>query len=593
MSAPSAVAAPRSAWATYRRLLGYARRYWMFGALAVIGMVFDAAATGFFVNLIKPMLDDLFTAHDPVAIRWMPVILIGLFLLRGAATYATDYGMARVGRSTVRDLRDAVFGHYQRLPAAWFDREASGQVISRVIYGAEQVAHASAESVKVMVLDSLTIVACLAVMLYHSASLTFYLLVMVPLTAIVWQFVGKRYRRINRRIQSSMGDVTGRVEEAVEGNREVRVYGAQEREAGRFSAAIDQALTLNLKVASTNALSTSTIQVVAACALAAIVWRATRPDLLATMSPGTYMSLITAMLVMLPSLKRLTTVQSTVQRGVVAADELFTVLDTPAEDDRGTVALTRSRGEIEFDAVRLAYAGRETAALDGVSLRCTPGSVTALVGRSGIGKTSLVSLLPSFYEPTGGAVRLDGVALADYRLADLRSQIALVSQRVVLFNGSIAENIAYGGLAEASEERIIAAAEAANAMEFIRKLPEGIHSPVGERGALLSGGQRQRIAIARALLKDAPILILDEATSALDTESERLIQDALNHLMRDRTTLVIAHRLSTVEHADQIAVMEAGRVVELGRHAQLLERGGVYAALYRLQFRDEAAASPA
>lgn len=589
MSEPAA--ARPGALQTYRRLLGYARRYWAFALLAIVGMAFDAAAAGLFTYLIEPMLDKLFDQHDARAIAWMPPLLIGLFVLRGIATYLGDYGMARVGRSVVRDLRDQIFGHYQRLPAAYFDQEPSGNVIARVVYGAEQVAQASAEAVKVMVLDSLTVLAMLSVMLWHSASLTLYLLVMVPLTGVVWQFVGKRYRRINRRIQGSMGDVTGCVEEAVEGNREVRVYGAQAREARRFSEAATQALTLNLKIASTNALSTSTIQIVAACALAAIVWRATRPDLLSLMTPGSFMSLVTAMLVMLPSLKRLTTVQATLQRGVAAADELFGVLDTPAERDTGTVSVVRCRGEIEFDAACLKYPGREGAALDGVTLRCAAGSVTALVGRSGSGKTSLVSLLPRFYELTGGAVRIDGVELANYRLADLRAQIALVSQRVVLFNGSIAENIGYGGLCDASEERIVAAAEAANAMEFIRKLPQGIHSPVGERGALLSGGQRQRIAIARALLKNAPILILDEATSALDTESERLIQDALDRLMHDRTTLVIAHRLSTVEHADQIAVMEAGRVVELGRHAELLARGGVYAALYRLQFRDEAVAA--
>jgi subfamily B ATP-binding cassette protein MsbA len=580
-----------SAVATYRRLLGYARRYWAFALMALFGMVFDAAATGLFTWLLKPMLDQLFVARDAVAIAWMPALLIGLFVLRGAATYLGDYGMARVGRSVVRDLRDQVFGHYQRLPAAYFDREPAGKVISRVIYSAEQVAQASAEAVKVMILDSLTVLACLVVMLWHSASLTLYLGVMVPLTGVVWQVVGRRYRRVNKRIQGSMGDVTGRVEEAVEGNREVRLYGAQAREAERFSAATAQALALNLKIASTNALSTSTIQIVAASALAAIVWRATRPDLLDTMTPGSFMSLVGAMLVILPSLKRLTTVQATVQRGVAAADELFAVLDTPAEPDLGGRPLARSRGEIAFEDVRLEYGGAAAPALDGVTLRCAPGTVTALVGRSGSGKTSLVSLLPRFYEPTAGALTLDGVPLAEYRLADLRAQIALVSQRVVLFNGSIAENIAYGGLAGRGEDAIVAAAEAANAMEFIRKLPQGIHSPVGERGALLSGGQRQRIAIARALLKDAPILILDEATSALDSESERLIQSALERLMRDRTTLVIAHRLSTVEHADQIAVMDGGRVVELGGHAQLLARGGLYAALHRLQFRDEAAAS--
>lgn len=574
---------------TRRRLLGLVRPYWPLWIVAGIGMVFDAAASGAFVRLIKPMLDDLFVLRDPDVIFWMPVALVGLFVLRGLATFASDYGMARIGRSVVRDLRNLVFGQYQRLPAAYFDREPGGQVVSRVIYGAEQVSQASADAIKTMVVDGLTVVAMVAVMLWTSPSLTLYLFVMVPLTGLVWRFVGRRYRRINRTIQSSMGDVTGIVEDAVEGHREIRIYGGQAREAERFSAAANDNLRLNLKVATTNALSTSTIQLVAAGALAAIVWRATRPDLLETLSAGAFMSLITAMLVMLPSIKRLTTVQSVVQRGVAAADELFDVLDTPPERDEGTRTLARARGEIVLESVTLRYPGREQAALEAVSLRCAPGSITALVGPSGSGKSSLVSLLPRFYEPGEGRILLDGHPLDEYRLADLRAQIALVSQRVVLFNGSVADNIAYGGLAGASRERIEAAAEAANAMEFIRTLPDGLDSAVGEQGALLSGGQRQRIAIARALLKDAPILILDEATSALDTQSERLIQDALARLMADRTTLVIAHRLSTIEHADQIAVMDRGRLVELGRHRDLLARDGMYAALHRLQFRDQPA----
>lgn len=573
---------------TFKRLLGYVRPYWPFWIVAIIGMVFDAAAAGAFVKLIEPMLDDLFVSRDPDVIFWMPIMLVGLFVLRGIATFAGDYGMARIGRSVVRDLRNLVFGKYQRLPAAYFDREPGGQVVSRVIYGAEQVAQASSDAIKTMIVDGLTVLAMITVMLWTSPSLTLYLFVMVPLTGLVWRHVGRRYRNINRTIQSSMGDVTGMVEEAVEGHREVRIYGGQSREAERFAHAAQRNLGLNLKIASTNALSTSTIQLVAASALAAIVWRATRPDLLDTMSAGAFMSLITAMLVMLPSIKRLTTVQSVLQRGIAAADELFEVVDAPEELDNGVQLLERARAEIELRDVSLHYPGRIEPALDAVSLHCAPGSVTALVGPSGSGKSSLASLLPRFYEPASGQILLDGQPLADYRLADLRAQIALVSQRVVLFNGTIADNIAYGGLADASREQVEAAAEAANAMEFIRELPGGLDSPVGEHGALLSGGQRQRIAIARALLKNAPILILDEATSALDTKSERLIQDALTRLMADRTTLVIAHRLSTIEHADQIAVMDHGRLIELGRHAELLARGGVYAALYQLQFRDKA-----
>jgi len=579
---------PRASSAqSYRRLLGYAARYWPAGVLAVLGMLFDAGASAAFVYLIEHMLDDLFVAQDPVMIRWMPPLLVGLFVVRGLATWFTDFGMARIGRSVVRDLRDAVFAQYQRLPAAWFDREASGGLVSRVIFSAEQVAQASADAVKVLVLDCLTVLAMLGVMLYHSVSLTLYLFVMVPLVALVWQFVGKRYRRITRRIQGSMGSVTGMVEEAVDGHREVRIYGGQEREVARFNEASAHNLSLNLKVAATSALSTSVIQLVAATALAAIVWRATRPDLLAEMSPGTFMSLISAMLVMLPSLKRLTTVQAMMQRGITAAEEIFEVLDAEPEQDLGTRGLDRCRGDIRFEGVRLEYAGARGAALEGISLHCEPGTVTALVGRSGSGKSSLVSLLPRLYEPTGGRILLDGVPLGEYRLADLRRQIAYVGQQVVLFNGTVADNIAYGALRDAGEERIRAAAQAANALEFIERMPGGLQAPVGERGSLLSGGQRQRIAIARALLKDAPILILDEATSALDTESERLIQDALQRLMRDRTTLVIAHRLSTIEHADRVVVLDAGRIVEQGSHPELLAKGGLYARLHSLQFGSE------
>ena len=578
--------APASAGRTYRRLLGYAGVYWGFALLAVLGMVFDAAASAAFVWLIEPMLNNLFIERDAWAITWLPVLLVAVFLLRGVATFATDYGMARVGRAVVRDLRMAVFGHYQQLPASWFDREPSGQIIARVIYSAEQMAQAVAEAVKVLVLDSLLVLAMIGVMLYHSVSLTLYLFVMMPLAGLVWQFVGKRFRRINRQIQGAVGEVTGRVEEAVEGHREVRVYGGQALEAERFGEVVQRNFRLNLKVAATNALSTSMIQLIAASVLAAIVWRATRPDLLDSMSPGSFMSLIGAMMVMLPSLKRLTAVQSMLQRGIAAADDLFAVLDTRAEDDRGARSLSRARGELVFEGVGLRYPDADQPALQQFSLICLPGTVTALVGRSGSGKSSLASLVPRFYEPSEGRVLLDGAPLPEYRLADLRAQIALVSQRVVLFAGSIADNIAFGALRHCTRAEVEAAAEAANAMEFIRQLPQGLDSPVGEGGALLSGGQRQRIAIARALLKDAPILILDEATSALDSHSERLVQEALARLMRDRTTLVIAHRLSTIEHADRIAVLDGGRLVECGSHAELLAADGLYASLHRLQFAE-------
>jgi subfamily B ATP-binding cassette protein MsbA len=346
---------------------------------------------------------------------------------------------------------------------------------------------------------------------------------------------------------------------------------------------------LNIKVAATNGLSTAFVQLAAAIALALIVFFATRPFMAHRgLTAGGFMRLFMCMGGILPSLKRLTTVQANIQRGLAAAQELFGIIDAPVERDDGRRRVERCRGDVEFRNVHLTYAGSSTAALRGISLECPPGSITALVGRSGSGKSSLASLIPRFYEPTSGEILLDGHPLADYSLRSLRAQIAWVGQDVVLFDDTIARNIAYGALADASEAEITAAAEAANAMEFIRELPNGIHSRVGEGGTLLSGGQRQRVAVARALLKDAPILVLDEATSALDTESERLIQDALSRLMKNRTTLVIAHRLSTVEHADQIVVLDQGHVVERGTHAELLAHGGKYASLYHLQFRDAA-----
>jgi subfamily B ATP-binding cassette protein MsbA len=414
-------------------------------------------------------------------------------------------------------------------------------------------------------------------------------LLVVPLVGALVVYVGRRYRRISRSIQGSMGTVSGVVEEAVAAHREVKVYGAQAYESARFDDVADRTRRLGIKVASTNGLSSALVQLIAAISLALIIYFATRPAMLSELSPGAFTQLILAMGGILPSLKRLTTVQANLQRGIAAADEIFQLIDTPPEPDTGRIELARSAGELEFRDVHLTYAGAALPALRGINLRCAPGTVTALVGRSGSGKSTLASLIPRLHDPDAGSILLDGRPLGDYTLASLRRQVAWVGQSVALFEGSIARNIAYGALDTATGADILDAARAANAMEFIERLPAGMDSPVGEGGALLSGGQRQRIAIARALLKDAPILVLDEATSALDTESERLVQDALRRLMHARTVLVIAHRLSTVEHADQIVVLDRGEIVEQGTHGTLLARAGHYAALYRMQFREQEA----
>jgi subfamily B ATP-binding cassette protein MsbA len=577
-------------WGVYRRLLGYTRRYWPVALVAVVGMLVDGGGLALFTGLLQPMIDTLFTRKDPYLIFWMPIWIIAIFLVRSLGTFVSDYGVSYIGRHVVQAMQHDVFDAYLRLPAPYFGNEPSGQQVSRVTYTSEQVAAASSSAAKIAITDGFTVIAMLGVMLYYSPYLTLSLLVMVPAIALVATVVSRRYRQISRRIQGTMGSVTGTVEESVGAHREVRIYGGQRHEAQRFGEITRHTRRLNLKIAATNAASSSTVQLIAAMALAALVYLGTRPQVLNVMSPGVFFSVLTAMGTMLPSLKRLTSVQANIQRGLSAAEDIFQVIDLPPEVDQGVRELSRTQGDLRFDAVRLVYPRNGFEALRGVDLHCPPGSVTALVGRSGSGKSSLVGMLPRFHEPSAGRIVLDGEDYRDYTLASLRRQIAWVGQTVVLFDDTVANNIAYGELAGASEAEIIAAAEAANAMEFIARMPEGIHTRIGQSGNMLSGGQRQRIAIARAILKNAPILVLDEATSALDTESERLIQQALQRLMRDRTTLVIAHRLSTVEDADQIAVMDQGRIVERGTHPALMALGGHYAALHRMQFSEQAVA---
>jgi ATP-binding cassette, subfamily B, bacterial MsbA len=577
-------------WQIYKRLLGYTRRFRAAGYIAIVGMIVDPICLSVFTNSLQPMIDGLFVNKDPQQIFWMPIWIISIFLVRGVASYITDYGIAYVGRNVVQAMRIDVFAAYLRLPSSFFAKEPSGQQISRITYTSEQVAAASADSLKVALTEGLTVIGMLCVMLYQSAYLAMSLLVLVPCVVAIVTVISRRYRKISKRIQGNMGTVTSAVEEAVAANREVRIYGGQVRESERFGEVAERQRHLNLKVSATSAASSATIQTVGAVALATLVFLATRPSVLYTMSPGIFTAVLTAMGAMMPSLKRLAGIQASLQKGVSAAEDLFAIMDQPPEVDTGTVVLERTKGDIRFEDIHLTYERNDHVALRGVTLACAPGTVTALVGRSGSGKSSLVSLLPRFYEPTKGHILIDGRDYTQYTLASLRKQIAWVGQHVVLFDDTVAANIAYGEMAGASEADIRAAAEAANAMEFIARLPEGLNTRIGQGGNSLSGGQRQRLAIARAILKNAPILVLDEATSALDTESERLIQDALTRLMRDRTTLVIAHRLSTIEHADQIAVMEQGRVVELGTHRELLDIGGQYAALHRMQFHEQAAA---
>jgi ATP-binding cassette, subfamily B, bacterial MsbA len=574
------------AWPIYRRLLGLAGRYWPYLAVAAIGMVIEAAAAGAFTLLMRPMVDETFVARNPDVRLTLPLAIVALFLLRGAATFVTDYGMARTGRSVVRDLREALLWKYLRLPSERFDATPVPSMVSRLNYDTEQVSQASSDALKVIVTDTLTLLALLAVMLHQSVRITLTILVLAPVIGAISGVVGRRYRRINRGIQDGVANMAATAEQALAAQQEVKIYGAHEQEAARYLGLIDRNLGLHIKVEATRAMASSVVALLGASALALLLYLAGHEAAQDRMSAGQFVALMTAMMAMIPSLKRITNVQSVLQRGLAAADRLFETLDAPVEQDTGSHRIERARGHVAFEQVTVQYAGQGAPALESLSLVAEPGTVTAIVGRSGSGKSTLVRLIPRFYEPSEGRILLDGVPLHDIALSDLRRQIALVSQKVMLFDDSIAANIAYGALADAPMERIEQAARDANALEFIERMPQGFATRIGENGALLSGGQRQRLAIARAFLKDAPILILDEATAALDSESERLVQDALVKLVPHRTTFVIAHRLSTVEHADQVLVLDHGSLAESGSHAELLARGGLYAHLHRMQFRE-------
>jgi subfamily B ATP-binding cassette protein MsbA len=574
----------------YRRLLAYAWRYWPVFIAAVIFMAIASGTDAAFAWIMKPMLDGSFVEKDPDIIRWLPFALLGIFLLRGITSFLASYGMERVGRLVIRDMRQQLFNHLLRLPSRYYDRHPSGQLTSKLIFDVERVAQAATTSVTIIVRDTFSILGLIGLMFYTSWQLSLVFLLVGPLITLIVVGVSKRFRRISARIQASMGNVTQLSQQVIDGQRVVKIFGGEEQEQKTFAAANDYNRRQNMKMAATSAVSVPVSQFLAACGLAVILFLATSDDMLAKLTVGTFMSFVAASMLLLSPMKRLTMVQATVQQGIAAAQSVFQLLDEAAERDTGTRVAGRSLGAIEYRDVTFIYDSAKGAVLEHVSFSARPGETIAIVGRSGSGKSTLVNLLPRFYEADSGTILLDGTPVQDYTLASLRRQIALVSQDVTLFNDTIANNIAYGMAGAVSRAEIERAAQAAHVMDFVRALPDGLDTLIGEKGVLLSGGQRQRIAIARALLKDAPVLILDEATSALDSESERYIQEALNDLMQQRTTLVIAHRLSTVEKADRILVLRKGRLVEEGTHQQLLAANGDYAALYQMQFTEAAPA---
>ena len=570
--------------ATYRRLRRYARPYRGLIAIGILAMALEAAASAGTLKLLGPIVDDIFVRH--AFSYWLPGGLVLLLLARGLFGLVADYAIARSGRGVARDLRLQLMAQYLRLPGARFDAEPVPSMLTRLGADSEQVAQAAVDALKVMVSNVLGIVATLGIMVWTSWRVSLVLLLLAPAMAWMMGKVGKRYRRLNHAIQESAAQMLQTADQALNAQQDVKAYGAQDAEMGRYGAQTLQNLRLALKIEVTRGTLSMLVQVLGALGVAVMLVVAGLEAAKGRLTAGDFMTLMTAMVSLVPSLRQLTNVQSMLQRGISSAERVFLVLDAAPERDAGTQPLARARGLLEFRHVDARYEGSEALALHDVSFVARPGTVTAIVGRSGSGKSTLAKLIPRFYEPAAGEVLLDGLPLADYPLADLRRQVAMVGQQVMLFDGSVAGNVAYGELERVDPARIEAAVRDANAMEFVERLPGQLEAHIGAKGGKLSGGQRQRLAIARAMLKDAPILVLDEATAALDNASERLVQDALARLIPDRTTLVIAHRLSTIEHADQVLVLEGGRLVEQGTHAELLARGGVYAHLHAMQFRD-------
>ncbi|MGC1062239.1 lipid A ABC transporter ATP-binding protein/permease MsbA [Pantoea agglomerans] len=552
--------------------------------VAGVALIVNAAIDPFMLTLLKTLLDDVIGKNNHGILRWMPLVIIGLILIRGVSGYISSYCISWVSGKVVMTLRRRLFSHMMGMPVAFFDQQSTGTLLSRISYDCEQVASSSSGSLVTVVREGASIVGLFVMMFYYSWQLSLILLVLAPIVSLAIRIVSRRFRTISKNMQNTMGQVTSHAEQMLKGHKEVLMFGGQQVETSRFEQVSNKMRRQGMKMVSATSLSDPIIQLLASSALAFVLYAASFPSVMATLTAGSISAVFSAMLMLMRPLKSLTNVNAQFQRGMAACQTLFAILDTEQEKDEGTRVADRATGNIEFRDVTFTYPGSETPALQHINLTLPAGKTVALVGRSGSGKSTLASLLTRFYDIDSGEILLDGHDLRDYTLASLREQVALVSQHVHLFNDTVANNIAYARTDVFSREAIEKAAQMAHAMEFINKMDNGLDTVIGENGVLLSGGQRQRIAIARALLRDSPILILDEATSALDSESERAIQSALETLQQNRTTLIIAHRLSTIEKADEILLVEEGRIVERGSHQLLLQKNGAYARLYQMQF---------
>lgn len=571
----------------YARLWHYVTPHKLFGFIAVIGMAVTAVVEAGLVYLLAPLTDETLVGQNLQTANWIPMAFMGIFILRGISGFATEASLGWIGRHVISDLRRQVFGKFLTLPAKFFDAQTTGPLLSRMTYNVEMVAESVTSVVTIAVRDTLTVIAAFCVMLYHSPTLTIFVVILFPVVAVIVRFLGIAFRRYSSRIQDSVGEVTQVTDEIVRGNWVVKAFGGYDYERSRLEKADGKNRRQHLKLIQVRSFGVAVTQVVFGFGIALVIYIAARLAVNDVITAGQFISFFAAMMLMLQPVRRITNVNATLQRGIAGADSLFMIMDEQDEEDSGTVEIDRVKGDVRFDDVCFSYGRKDGQVLKDVDFDLQAGKTLAIVGHSGSGKSTLASLLLRFYELDSGEIRIDGVPIRDFTLASLRNNISLVTQDVVLFNDTIANNLAYGQLKSHSREELLQAAEAAYVLDFANELSDGLETMVGDRGVLLSGGQRQRIAIGRALLKNAPILIMDEATSSLDSQSERRIQDALGVLMKERTTLVIAHRLSTVEKADRIIVLDAGRIVESGTHKELIAKEGQYAALYRLQFSAE------
>ncbi|MBJ7536841.1 lipid A export permease/ATP-binding protein MsbA [Marinomonas transparens] len=578
--------APVSGVKIYLRLLGYVRSSWLYLLLSVIGYLIYAAMEPALAGLMKHIVDVVSEGKITESRTLIPLAILGIFICRGIGTFLGGYFMAKVANNVVYDLRTSMFNKLVLLPSSYYHSIPTGRLLAKLTYDTEQVIGSITQAIRVLLREGLTVVGLLGYMLYMNWRLSILFLLVVPLIGFVVSYASKRFRKLSTRIQNAMGGVTDVASEAIKGHEVVKIFGGTEYERERFRKAANENRRSQLKMEMTKSLNVPLVQFILAFAMAILIWFALSPSISSNMTPGDFIAFLTAAGMLGKPMRQLTDVNSILQKGIAASYSIFEFLDMDEEVDKGSKSIDRLKGEIEWRSMSFQYPGAEKTALKEITLSLSAGKTLALVGRSGSGKSTMANLIPRFYDVGDEQLYIDGLSINDYQLKDLRQNIALVNQQVVLFNGTIRDNIAYGYLQDTDENTVIEAAKAANAWEFIQELDAGLDTLVGENGVLLSGGQRQRIAIARAILKNAPILILDEATSALDTESERAIQLALENLMENRTTIAIAHRLSTIENADIIAVVDHGEIVEKGSHSELLAMNGAYAQLHNQQFSE-------